>query len=166
MLDDIRLWLETYWDGKPVITLRIPGLPPSVNHYLVHTRYSTYKTKAAESFQAAARLALMETYPACKPTDLTVGVLFNFQIGPNTKFDVDNRFKVVIDSFNGLIWNDDSQVYSVFGTKSVIHPARGQKVGQIKQTYMRVFLGASIAAMETPAKTGQNRTKRIATTKS
>ena len=160
MLDDIRLWLEEYWEGKPAIVLNIPGLPPSVNHYLVHTRYSTYKTPAAESFQAAARLALMETYPAWKPTDLTVGVLFNFQIGPNTKFDVDNRFKVIIDSFNGLIWKDDHQVYSVFGTKSVIHPARGQKVGDIKRTYMRVFLGGSVAAMETPAKTGQISTKR------
>lgn len=152
MLDDIRGWLEMYWEGKPTFALTIPLVPPSVNHYLVRTRRVTFKTAAAEVFQSLAVTAFLQKYPGWQPSDATFGVLFNFQVGPNTKFDVDNRFKVAIDAFNGVIWNDDQQITSVFGTKSIITPTKHQKVRDVKQTYIRVYM--------TPANSGQISTKR------
>lgn len=133
------MWLSIFLENKPDLIIVIPDVPPSVNNYLVHTRFSTYKTETAKNFQALAKAMFLEVAPHWQCTDQVVGVLVDFRIGDDTLMDVDNHFKVLHDAFNGLIWKDDSQIVAAMGTKTRIKPTRGQRVRDIKRTALRVF---------------------------
>jgi crossover junction endodeoxyribonuclease RusA len=77
------------------ITLTIPMIPPSVNHYVKHTRSGRhYKTKAAGAFENAVLIFsshIRETIEAG-------AVEATIYLGKGDKGDVDNFGKVILDS--------------------------------------------------------------------
>lgn len=58
-----------------------------------------------------ARMPVPQSWPAKKQRDAHAGI-----VRPTGKPDADNLLKV-IDSCNGVVWNDDSQVVSAFVSK-------------------------------------------------
>ena len=79
-----------------MIRIVVPMIPPSVNHYVVHTRAGQhFKTKEAESFAQAIALAAGEyRWKRYEAKQLSVFVV----LGKGQKGDLDNFLKVPIDS--------------------------------------------------------------------
>lgn len=49
------------------------------------------------------------------------GVMITFAFKDKRRRDIDDYFKLCIDALTGIIWEDDSQIYQLIGTK--IQPA-------------------------------------------
>jgi crossover junction endodeoxyribonuclease RusA len=83
--------------------------PPSVNNYLRHGRRGTYRTPQAKGYRELIRLGL-----AIKLTQgrFTGFVRVSLECYPpdRRRRDIDNLLKVLLDSLNGIAWDDDSQV--------------------------------------------------------
>jgi Holliday junction resolvase RusA-like endonuclease len=80
-----------------VITFSVPIIPPSVNHYVKHTKAGVhYKDKkATEAFEQCLALAVHQS-------GSVVGEIFKVTavvtLGPGQKLDVDNPNKLILDS--------------------------------------------------------------------
>jgi Holliday junction resolvase RusA-like endonuclease len=91
------------------IIFTVPGLPPSGNHYVKHSRGRHYKTPEAVKFQqdmailAAGRKIDAEFY----------AVQIHVKLGPKRKGDVDNFAKVVLDGLKlaGVIHSDAAVLF-------------------------------------------------------
>jgi Holliday junction resolvase RusA-like endonuclease len=105
-------------DWELIVRSEIPGLPPSVNHYLCRRGKGTFKTQEARNWQVAATtiLKLEHRHKPAYTGDVYV------EIQCYTKrlksLDIDNRIKLMQDSaaFAGIIEND-SQVKRVTAEK-------------------------------------------------
>ena len=92
------------------VLFTVPGIPPSVNHYIQHTRSGHhYKTDEAKAFEAKVALAA-GALRGRKVEAETVEILV--VLGPKRKGDVDNFAKVVLDSMVrcGVIRSDASVI--------------------------------------------------------
>jgi crossover junction endodeoxyribonuclease RusA len=90
---------RTYFQASPPerkvqeMKITIPGVPPSVNSYVRHSRGRHYKTSAATKFQsdiailAAGRVVNADEY----------WVTIEVTLGPKQRGDVDNFPKVCLD---------------------------------------------------------------------
>lgn len=90
-----------------MIQLSIPMVPPSVNHYVKHTRQGRhYVSKEAGVFKQLVYLAARECgrFFASGTYKVTVGIF----LGKGQKGDIDNFAKVVLDSLTeaGVIHSD------------------------------------------------------------
>lgn len=88
--------------------ITVDALPPSVNHYVKHTRMGRhYKTPEAEAF--AQRLALASGEHRGKNIE-AVSVAIILFLGKGQRLDIDNAPKVVLDSLVrcGVIRSDAS----------------------------------------------------------
>ena len=101
--------------------LEIPGIPPSVNSYVRHSKGRHYKTDEASRFQrdiailAAGKKVEAESY----------AVLIHVFLGPKQKGDLDNFAKVILDGLviAGVI-HSDAAVVRLLLSKS--RAARGE----------------------------------------
>ena len=87
------------------LDFNVPMIPPSVNHYVKHTRTGGhYVTKAAESFIEA--VGLFSKNQCVRYDSYFVEIFLN--LGPKQKMDVDNCAKVVLDALakNRIIHSD------------------------------------------------------------
>lgn len=137
------MWLDRFLNTIPDLTLLVPDVPPSVNHYMVRTRHNHYPSAASERFKTLTAVAFHEhqrTNPRWYCTPAVVGVSIRFRIGVDTTMDVDNHPKVLLDALTGLVWDDDSQVKAMFVIKELVRPAPRQRVRDIKQTEINIFL--------------------------
>ena len=89
----------------PVITITVPLEPPSVNHYVKHTRSGRhYKTPEAIAFQQA--LALFAKHQSIKAKAYRVH--YTVYQGKGSRGDVDNYAKCILDGMvhAGVIHSD------------------------------------------------------------
>jgi crossover junction endodeoxyribonuclease RusA len=88
-----------------VVEIIIPLLPPSVNHYVKHTRDGRhYVTKEAKAFKEA--VALFSKGQQIRLAAYYIEIWFN--LGKNTRLDLDNAPKLVLDGLvdAGVIHSD------------------------------------------------------------
>lgn len=79
-----------------MITLTIPGMPPTVNSYVRHSRGRHFKTSEATKFQSdIAILAAGRSLDCGKKTRYAVEI--HITLGPKAKGDLDNFCKVCLD---------------------------------------------------------------------
>jgi len=93
------------------ISFSIAAIPPSLNHYVKHTRRGIhYKTVEAKAFEAMVFLAAGK-YRAQKYE--ATSVMLEITLPPKARGDVDNFPKVVLDSLvrAGVIRSDASINY-------------------------------------------------------
>ena len=106
----------------PLVNLYVPGNPvPKARPRLARGHvYTPPRTVHAEE-----RLLeyLKIKYPRLRPVYGSLGVTLRFWIAATKKGerslrqpDLDNLIKLVWDSFNGVVWHDDSQVDKVEAT--------------------------------------------------
>lgn len=81
--------------------------PPSVNHYLAHTRHGMYRTKAANDYKEIVGWILhdLEIDPLETPLSVTI-----YAYRPRKAGDIDGILKVSLDAMNKLAYVDDKQI--------------------------------------------------------
>lgn len=93
-----------------MITFELP-YPVSANVYWRNFRGRMVKSAEAKNYQASAGW-LAKAAGVGDPIDGDVS--FSVRLfRPQRRGDLDNRLKVLIDSLNGIAWNDDSQVVEI-----------------------------------------------------
>ncbi len=92
----------------------IEGTPPSVNHLYGHRamgkRVIKYKLPRAKEYTKQLGEAFLKKYPKHLPFLGQCEMLIRVYYGNRRKRDIDNVGKVVLDSFNKLVYDDDSQI--------------------------------------------------------
>jgi Holliday junction resolvase RusA-like endonuclease len=114
-LDPIRIiGLDFNFEIKPKSRPRL-GLHGHV--------YTTKKTKQNETeIKLHAQSQLQEFAVSEKPFQVFIKFKFTQKKSNKTRLhtqrpDLDNMLKTLLDALNGVIWHDDSQVFSVTATK-------------------------------------------------
>jgi len=101
-----------------MIKLTIPGNPISVNHYLgnytLGKRVVRFKTKKAKEYQELCKKIYKGKIQKSK---LKMSIFLFF--GDKRRRDVDNYSKVILDSLQGIAYDDDSQIYELFVKKEI-----------------------------------------------
>lgn len=91
----------------------------------------TNHQKFEEEFKKYIKENLTEEHPYPKDIKLEVVVSVSMEEKRLNTVDIDNLIKSVLDCFNGLVYEDDSQILSVLGRKDVngFYPRNGLFVG-------------------------------------
>lgn len=93
--------MSEIWDS---LDFRVPLIPPSVNHYVKHTRDGRhYITAEAKAFKAAVPVCARQRQVRHKYYAIEIYV----NLGPGQKIDLDNCSKVILD---GLV--EGGQIHS------------------------------------------------------
>ena len=96
------------------IRLVLDRTPPSVNHaYLMKVmkgRILRFPTKENKQYKELFRQEYTKKYPDEIPFKSDCDVIIRVYYSDKRKRDVDNVGKVVLDSMNKLVFEDDSQV--------------------------------------------------------
>ena len=94
---------------KKLLEVILPQ-PPSVNHYTKASRYGgRYLSKDAVAFkQEARRIIAVHAPQEPSKNRLVVKVIFGFK--DDRRRDLDIFLKVTLDSLQGIIFADDSQI--------------------------------------------------------
>lgn len=115
--------------GANVLSLPVP---PSLNAYLRHRvipgrkpRAITYKTAEAKEYQLkAANSARVAGYRKIgKPTPIAFYMVW---YRARKAGDLDNRLKVVIDSLQGVLFDNDGQIGRIVAVLSDAEPGRAR----------------------------------------
>jgi crossover junction endodeoxyribonuclease RusA len=81
--------------------------PPSGNRYWRHGRGRTYKGEQARQYQESA--AWVAKLAGATLHNGAVGLELRFY-RPQRRGDLDNRLKVLLDSLEGVLYNNDGQI--------------------------------------------------------
>lgn len=84
--------------------------PPSVNHYLARGGSKPYLTADAQAYKELVGYALLSLgiEPLTGPVAVTIT-----SYRPRKKGDIDGVLKLALDSMNGYVYGDDSQVITL-----------------------------------------------------
>ena len=101
------------------------------------TDYDFYKKKKSvnklkefeEKFRKQISDNLKPEHPYKKPEQLEVLISVSMDVRRLGYVDVDNLSKAILDCFNGLVYEDDSQVVSLYANKICITGFNGLLVG-------------------------------------
>lgn len=93
--------------------LTIP-YPPSANRIWRNARGRTILSKEALSFKRD--VAILAKVARVKMLSGPVAVRMRV-FRPHKRGDLDNRIKAVLDSLNGIAWEDDEQVETILATR-------------------------------------------------
>ncbi len=108
------------------IEIKFNSTPPSTQHIYQYravgrNKLMKYMTKQAKEW----KLEFIKEIESQLPKDFKMfeeeklEVVYNLTFGTNHKRDVDNYSKLTLDSMNGLVYKDDSQITSMYVTKNV-----------------------------------------------
>ena len=94
------------------LTIKIGEIPPSVNHcYRIGGPHGLHMTPSAVKFKDHVGFTSLEVVRSCKWEMIGEGVFFNMEVWfefKNYKFsDPNNLLKVLIDSFEGIVFAND-----------------------------------------------------------
>jgi Holliday junction resolvase RusA-like endonuclease len=100
---------------KRNINFTVPLVPPSVNHYVKHTRMGKhYMTGEAKAFKNAVELfgnqavrKILEESVDATISSGAYGVVVTVFLGAGQRGDVDNFAKVVLDGLKPFVGSDD-----------------------------------------------------------
>jgi Holliday junction resolvase RusA-like endonuclease len=100
-----------------MLKFEIKQLPPSVNQIYKRSKYGgVYLNKKAVDFKKLIKKEL-ENYEFSKTyKELRVEILYSVT---KKNIDVDNLNKVMLDSMNEIVFDDDSQIYELFVKKQL-----------------------------------------------
>ena len=114
---------------KKLLEVILPQ-PPSVNHYTKAGRHGRrYLPKNVVAFkQEARRIIAVHAPQEPSKNRLVVKAIFSFK--DNRRRDLDNYLKVTLDSLQGIVFADDSQI-DVLLVKRGIKVAGGQAMVKI-----------------------------------
>ncbi|MGL5962758.1 MAG: RusA family crossover junction endodeoxyribonuclease [Cetobacterium sp.] len=102
-----------------MVEIKIDFLPPSVNSYWKNTGNRIYLSREARDykFNLFYFLKISKIKTRIMKGDLKVELILNFK--DKRKRDIDNYNKGIFDGFNGLLWDDDSQIKMLEITKNI-----------------------------------------------
>lgn len=101
--------------------------PPSVNRIWRRAGHVTYKTREAKDYTDALQGAFLQRYGAM-PTQLAGALRITLKIyRPTKRGDIDNISKVLLDSMNEYIYQDDSQITEYHAYRYDAAKVRGVK---------------------------------------
>lgn len=89
-----------------MLTLTLP-YPPSVNHYLAHTRNGVYRTAEAKSYREIVAWILHDM--EIEPLEGLLAVEI-YAYRPRKAGDIDGILKVSLDAMSKLAYVDDKQI--------------------------------------------------------
>jgi Holliday junction resolvase RusA-like endonuclease len=100
-----------------LVRSEIPGLPPSVNHYLCRSGRNTFKTPEAREWQSGAATILMLDYRRQPVYEGDICVEVQCHTHRPRSFDADNRLKSAQDCLAqaGIIKDDRQVVWATVG---------------------------------------------------
>ena len=100
---------------------KIPLKPVSLNQAYMVGRGAGFKlSKQGRKFKEDCQDFLKEQFLEDKPFDKKLKVTIFFQLRDFREvIDVDNMFKLLIDSMKGIVFKDDSQIYKLSGEKEI-----------------------------------------------
>ena len=89
-----------------IVQLTLPE-PPSANRYWRHARGRTYRSAEANAYRASVvLLSPVRTVPFPSGDVRVIATWFRSRRAG----DLDNRWKVLRDALNGVLWTDDQQI--------------------------------------------------------
>lgn len=99
-----------------IIRIKLEELPPSVNHAYYHVRMRSgriikVKTKEAKVFVEKVKTVAKELNLVMIPKTVKIGMQVYYFVADNRKHDIDNLNKVMIDALQGIVFEDDNQIY-------------------------------------------------------
>ena len=118
-----------------MVRITIPCIPPTVNHYwgyraLGRGKIRKYLTTKAKAFKNIVKKCYSgDIFKKSPDKYLCVWVFLYY--GDKRKRDIDNNLKAVFDSFNNVVWEDDSQVDYLIVER---------KISNMKFPYTKVYV--------------------------
>lgn len=112
------------------ITLTLP-YPVSCNRYWRHARGMTFRSKEADAYRGAVRLAALGAEPKSGPVEVVLWLhprTTRNGEASKTRMDIDNCIKVTLDALNGIAYGDDRQVVRLIAEVKEPMPAGGLSV--------------------------------------
>lgn len=91
----------------------VPGLPPSVNNLYEGMGKNRHKRAEVVAYQAAVYYQLNNMDYALIPDGEKVRVTIAVWVGDKRKRDLDNMLKVLLDTFKGYLYKDDSIIHRI-----------------------------------------------------
>lgn len=99
------------------IEFTVPIHPVSVNQaYRRLRQYGMYLTAEASAYKTALSYAAMSEIGG-KPMAEKPVVTLVFTFADKKKHDIDNYLKLTLDSFNGILWQDDNDISEIHAYK-------------------------------------------------
>ncbi len=88
--------------------------------YIINERKRDNQAKFEEMMNSLIKENIKDYHPYKKPLELEVVIGINTNSKRSKEVDLDNLVKCILDCFNGLIYEDDSQITSLIASKYVI----------------------------------------------
>lgn len=129
-----RFQLSVY-SRPPSACAIFPGLPPTVNHaYRKRGQgHGMYMTSVARSWMEVAVAECRAAHPHWNPLTGPVWVLVVYCLKSRGNWDIDNRFKLLLDTLSAAgIWGDDRQVVNLQSHMLI--------QGNLPKPYTRVYV--------------------------
>ncbi len=119
----------------------VRSAPVSANHLYINRvfkgRVIRFLTKKGKEFKRDCGVAFLERYPKHTPFKSKCKMNIKLYFPDKRKRDLDNSLKAILDSFNMLIYEDDSQIVSLTVSKFFCKkkPRIEIKVTEVKDEY-------------------------------
>jgi Holliday junction resolvase RusA-like endonuclease len=85
--------------------------------YRIGKHGNMYKTPLAHEYQDGIRQALRDKGVEMFPDNERLRVDLCFKFSRKYNIDLDNMFKPLLDALQGVVYHNDSQIYSISATK-------------------------------------------------
>ncbi len=93
------------------ITITLDEIPPTTNmvwrHSMIHGFPRTYMTKEAKDFKKRVKEKVPDSWLI---SEKNIKVVIGLYFPTKRRYDVDNYSKALLDSFEGEIYHNDSQI--------------------------------------------------------
>lgn len=102
---------------RGVLEIKVPYRPDSVNTHWRRSSRGTYLSKSGREFRDNVQ-RYMYTVKFKKYTG-KIRVWLELSFKDKRQRDIDNYCKSIFDSLNGILWDDDVQIYELHIVKSI-----------------------------------------------